>query len=105
MPSVTEVTNPLKCPVCKADNATPPTCRRCKADLAMLWAVEDHRRTLVERAKAAMADRQYDDALESLNAAERARPGADLAPLRASATLLAGDFAGAYRVYREIRAS
>ena len=33
----------MRCPVCKADNALDPACRRCKADLALLVQVETQR--------------------------------------------------------------
>ena len=33
----------LRCPVCKAENAQGPNCRRCKADLSLLFALEDRR--------------------------------------------------------------
>ena len=38
----------MRCPVCKADNLETPQCRRCKADLSLLVAVERRR----ERARA-----------------------------------------------------
>lgn len=28
---------PVRCPLCKAENTNPPTCRRCKADLGLLF--------------------------------------------------------------------
>jgi hypothetical protein len=42
---------PLRCPVCKAENSTPPACRRCKADLSMLFSLEDDRAALLTRAR------------------------------------------------------
>jgi hypothetical protein len=33
----------MLCPVCKADNTTGPACRRCKADLSALYALEARR--------------------------------------------------------------
>src|SRR5262249_17865113 len=33
----------MRCPVCKAENAQGPACRRCKADLSLLFAVEARR--------------------------------------------------------------
>ena len=39
----------MHCPVCKADNSQGPQCRRCKADLSLLFALEEQRRrTLAE---------------------------------------------------------
>ena len=33
----------MRCPVCKAENADAPQCRRCKADLSLLVALEQRR--------------------------------------------------------------
>ena len=30
----------IRCPVCKAENSQGPTCRRCKADLSLLFRLE-----------------------------------------------------------------
>ena len=30
----------MRCPVCKAENEMTPQCRRCKADLSLLLALE-----------------------------------------------------------------
>ena len=37
----------MLCPACKADNAQGPACRRCKADLSPLWALEARREALL----------------------------------------------------------
>ena len=41
----------LRCPVCKAENAQGPNCRRCKADLSMMFALEDQRAPVMEEAR------------------------------------------------------
>ncbi len=88
---------PIRCPACKADNTTPPTCRRCKADLNLMWALEQQRAAHVVEARAAAADKQFDVALEELDAAEALRGGADVCRYRACVHLLAGDFEAAMR--------
>ena len=35
----------MKCPVCRAENDQGPQCRRCKADLALLFTLADQRRS------------------------------------------------------------
>lgn len=85
----------LRCPACKADNATPPTCRRCKADLSLMWALEQQRAAHVVEARDAVSDKRFDDALEELDAAEALRNGPDLNRYRACVHLLAGNFADA----------
>jgi hypothetical protein len=85
----------IRCPACKADNATPPTCRRCKADLSLMWALEQQRTAHLIEAREAVADQRFDDALEELDAAETLRAGPDVRRYRACVHLLAGNFAEA----------
>ena len=40
----------MRCPVCRADNDQGPQCRRCRADLASLFALEDQRRRVIRGA-------------------------------------------------------
>ncbi|HEX3151008.1 MAG TPA: hypothetical protein VHR66_23210 [Gemmataceae bacterium] len=81
----------LRCPVCRADNTTGLNCRRCKADLSLLIAVEERRDYHVTLAQIAMRDGQFDDALTELTLAEELRTGPDIHRLRACVFLLAGD--------------
>ena len=41
----------IRCPACKADNAQGPACRRCKADLSLLFALEARRTAVMELAR------------------------------------------------------
>ena len=45
----------MRCPVCKADNTQGPLCRRCKADLSLLFALEEQRRQALTAARRAAA--------------------------------------------------
>jgi len=81
----------LRCPVCRADNTTGPACRRCKADLSLLMAVEERRGHHISLAQVALREGQLDDALEQLALAAQLRTGADIRRLRACVFLLAGD--------------
>jgi hypothetical protein len=85
----------LRCPVCRAENATGPACRRCRADLSLLAAVEARRDHHLAAARAAIADGRFDDGIEELSRAEELRHGPDIRRLRACALLLAGDFPSA----------
>ncbi|WP_020472591.1 hypothetical protein [Zavarzinella formosa] len=85
----------LRCPVCRADNSAGPNCRRCKADLAILWTLEQQRAAHITEARAAAADSRFDEALEELNSADTLRHGTDVSRYRACVCLLAGDFASA----------
>lgn len=95
----------LRCPVCRADNSSGPICRRCKADLSLLWAVEARRDYHLARAKTAASADDFDDALEELIEAEELRAGPDVRRLRACLFLLAGDFESAFREHAGLAAA
>lgn len=82
----------MRCPVCRAENGLEPTCRRCKADLTLVVAVETQRQhALAEAARCAQAG----DGVGALHAARLAheiRPGADSCRMLALAHLLRRDY-------------
>lgn len=88
----------LTCPCCKAVN-TADTCRRCKADLSLLVAVETVRGGHVVLARRFVAELRTAEALAHLDRAAALRPGDDLRPVRACVLLLAGRFADALAAY------
>jgi len=88
----------LTCPCCRAANET-ATCRRCRADLSLLAAVEVRRAFHVLSAQRFAANVRAGEALTHVARAEVLRPGADLAQLRAALLLLQGDYAGAVAAY------
>jgi hypothetical protein len=92
----------MRCPVCKADTST-PTCRRCKADLSMLFALEDDRAALLGRARHLLAS---GSAVEAARAARRAnglREDEESLRLLALSSLLLGDHHEAWRAYRRVK--
>jgi hypothetical protein len=82
----------IACPCCRASNET-PTCRRCKADLTLLVAMETRRDYLIEEVRLALS--RGGDALPMIVEAELLRSGSDTAQLRALSALLAGAYAEA----------
>ncbi len=84
----------IACPCCRASNET-ATCRRCKADLALLIAVETRRQYLLDAARISLSEGRIADA--ELDEAAGLRDGEDAAQLRALAALLKGDYTGAIR--------
>jgi hypothetical protein len=84
----------MRCPVCKAEN-TEPTCRRCKADLALLFALEQQRQSAL--AEAALAAARGDGAATVMHAeaAHRLRADAESWRWLAVGYFLARDFARA----------
>ena len=93
---------PIPCPCCKAVNDAGPACRRCKADLSLLFAVEADRGAAIEQARRLAADSHFPGALAAIDRAAQLRRGDDLSRLRAAVLLLARDFAGALDVYHEL---
>jgi hypothetical protein len=88
----------LRCPVCRADNTTGPACRRCKADLGLLWQIEVERRRQLSAAVALIRQSEWERALAALDKVDALRAGDDARRLRAACHLLRRDFAAAWRV-------
>ncbi|QDU18258.1 hypothetical protein [Urbifossiella limnaea] len=93
---------PVPCPCCKANNDAGPACRRCKADLALLFAADADASRLLAAARAALAaGRVADaDALAQQSASIRRTP--DALRTRAAARLMSGRFADALAAYHEL---
>ncbi len=89
----------MRCPVCRAENTEGPQCRRCRADLSLLFALEDQRRRLLADAAAAVARGDGDEVVRLATAAEELRAGEDARRLIVVGRLLQEDFAGAWRAY------
>jgi hypothetical protein len=79
-----------------------PACRRCKADLSLLFAADADAAALLARARDALAAGAFADAdrLTQESAAVRRTP--DALRVRACARLLAGRFADALAAYHEL---
>jgi hypothetical protein len=90
----------IRCPVCRADNDTGPTCRRCKADLAPLAELEARRALALDRAARAAALGDGDAVLRHAHAAQQLRAGPDALRWLAQAYLLRRDFLQALTYYR-----
>jgi hypothetical protein len=96
---------PLTCPVCRAINDQGPNCRRCKADLSLLFTIEAQRAACVALARAALAQGRLDFSLVQMRRAGELRWGPDLARLGAVLALMRRDFATALGEYRHARNS
>ncbi len=91
---------PLNCPVCRAGNDAGPACRRCRADLALCFAVERQRAAALASARKAAAQGDLPWAFSQVGRAAAIRRGDDVQQLRAALAVLAGDFAGAWEASR-----
>ena len=92
----------LTCPVCRATNDTGPGCRRCRADLSLCFAVEEHRDRELAAARSAIVAGRVDEALAHAERAAELRRGPDADRVLAVVQLLAGDFAAAWQHYRAV---
>ena len=88
------------CPVCRAENTSGPTCRRCRADLSLLAAVEARRDFHVNRARTALRNGDLDTSAAELAEAAALRGGPDVRRLQACRFILGGAFASALSVLR-----
>jgi hypothetical protein len=93
---------PVPCPLCKATTDTGPACRRCKADLSLLFAVDAERTALVGQARELAAQSHFAESLAILDRAAQLRRGPDVSRVRAAVLLLARDFEGALRAYHDV---
>jgi hypothetical protein len=78
-------------------NDSGPACRRCRADLALVWRVEHERQRVLARAWRSAALGHWPDAQQLIDRAAQLRGGPDIARCRAVLSLLQGDFDGAWR--------
>jgi Flp pilus assembly protein TadD len=91
--------------VCKAQVENGPQCRRCRADLALLFTLEWQRAQALAAARTAIARGQGSEAIAAAERADELRHGPDACSLRALGHLLERDFAGAWRTYLKSRRS
>jgi hypothetical protein len=85
----------LRCPVCRAENASGPVCRRCRADLSLLAAIEARRAFHFDRAHTAIRDGHLFSTQTELTHVAALRTGPDVRRLQACLALLSGDFSAA----------
>jgi hypothetical protein len=95
----------LRCPVCKAENATGPACRRCKADLSLVFALEEQREFAMQKARHALTSGRYGEAHRAALAADHLRRDEASRRLVALTALMCRDHALAWRERGEGRKS
>jgi len=91
----------MRCPVCKADNSQGPQCRRCKADLSLLFALEDQRRRTLAEARRCLRRGEWQAAVGHAETASWLRGDEESRRLLATAHLLGRDFVAAWRCYQK----
>jgi hypothetical protein len=90
----------MRCPVCKADNNEAPQCRRCKADLSLLLALERRRAQAMADAAARLTS-DPGGALTVADEADQLRRDEESRRLLAVTRLMNRDFAGALALRQE----
>jgi hypothetical protein len=93
----------MRCPVCKADNSQGPTCRRCKADLSLLFRLDEQRALLLQRAAEQIRQGHVEEARADARQAHQLRRDTDSGKLLAVIELLRGDYSAARRWYQDLR--
>jgi len=89
----------MQCPVCKATNDQGPQCRRCRADLSLLYQLEDQRRQAVAEACRAAGRGQWGRALALAEGADALHSDQGSRGLVRAIRLLKRDYRGAWRDY------
>jgi hypothetical protein len=89
----------MKCPVCKAENVEGSACRRCKADLAPLFALEEQRRHALAEAYRAAAGGRWSRAILLVEGADALRSDDESRRFLAASYLMRRDFSRAWQYY------
>jgi hypothetical protein len=93
----------MRCPVCKAENARGPQCRRCKADLGLLFELEEQRGRALACARQALARGHGPEARAAAARADWLRSDEESRRLLAAAYLLGRDYARAWQYHQAVR--
>jgi hypothetical protein len=91
--------NSMLCPVCKADNAQGSFCRRCKADLSLLFRLESQRRHLLASAWRCLGIGQWAEAARAARRADGLRTDDDSRRMLAITALFSRNFEEAHQYY------
>lgn len=94
----------MRCPVCKAENLQGPHCRRCKADLSLLFSLEEQRRRALTEARRCLHRSDRQAAVRHAETANWLRNDEDSLQLAAVASLLGRNFVDAWQYYQNWRA-
>jgi hypothetical protein len=85
----------MRCPVCRVDNNEGPNCRRCRADLSLLFQLEAHRGHLMQRAQQHALRADWAEATRLAAQAHALRKDSDSGRLIAICHLMQSQFAQA----------
>lgn len=92
----------MRCPVCKATVEQSPQCRRCRADLSMLFAVERQAGAKRDEALRLAAQGRDDEAVRMAQRAAELHRTEETGGLLAALHLRRRDFAAAWAAYQAL---
>lgn len=92
----------MRCPVCRAEVEQGPNCRRCRADLSLLFALEQQRTLALATAYWYAAQGQWRRALAIADGVQALRWDDEAQRLLALGHLLQRDFARAWQCYASL---
>lgn len=95
----------MRCPVCKAENTQGPQCRRCKADLSLVFRAGAQQAAALARARDLLRQGRFNQALRFAEGADATWRDAATLELLAVLHLLRRDFARAYQFAQLRRAA
>jgi len=93
----------MRCPACAAENTQGPLCRRCRADLSLLFALEEQRREALGAARRHLLAGDGTAALSLAQYAQRLRSDVESWQVLALAHLMRRDFAAAWHCAQNAR--
>jgi hypothetical protein len=94
----------MRCPVCRAEVEQGPNCRRCRADLSLLFALEEQRQRALATAYRLLHERRLGSARAVAEGACALRGDAESNRLLAVVALLHRNFRTAWKSYQAARA-
>jgi hypothetical protein len=89
----------MHCPVCRADNNKGPACRRCRADLSLLFQLEEQRARLLRQARQVAVRANWVEATRLAEQVHALRRDADSGQLLAICRLMQRQFPEAWVNY------
>lgn len=92
----------MRCPVCRANNEEGEECRRCKADLSLLFQLEAEREILLNQAMNHAVCGEWQQMLRMAQSAHELRQGEDTLQLLASGAVMVSDYAQALAICQEL---
>src|SRR5215475_14276910 len=89
----------MHCPICQAIVEQGPTCRRCKADLSLIIALDRQRQRLLQDARLKAVEGNLGEAHTLAAVSQTLHPTAEGYRILALCHLLRRDFAKAWKAY------